>query len=114
MQEHIIRAELLKRLAEIQASIEHITSTSGIVELDQTVNGRLTRMDAMQQAAMESARLSRLENDNRKYLAALARLDNGDYGICCRCGDEIATERLHHDPATPFCRDCVDGSQSQK
>jgi len=110
MQEHIIRAELLKRLAEIQASIEHTTSTSGIVELDQTVNGRLTRMDAMQQAAMASARLSRLENENRKYLAALARLDNDNYGICCRCQEEIAEDRLRHDPATPFCRDCAAGA----
>jgi hypothetical protein len=80
MNEITIREELLSRLADIQTSIEHTTSISGIVELDQTANGRLTRMDAMQQAAMESARRTRLENESRKYLAALARLDCGDYG----------------------------------
>ncbi len=112
MNEITIREELLSRLADIQTSIEHTTSISGIVELDQTANGRLTRMDAMQQAAMESARRTRLENESRKYLAALARLDCGDYGICCRCGGEIAAERLRHDPATPFCRDCVESGPS--
>lgn len=98
-----IRIVLIRRLADIQASIEHTTLTSGVVELDQTANGRLARMDAMQQAEMGPARLSRLKTEQRKHLAALARLDNDEYGICCRCGDEIAAERLLHDPATPFC-----------
>jgi len=102
-----IRADLMARLADIRTSIDHVAKNTGIVELDQTANGRLTRMDAMQQTAMESARLSRLEIENRKHVAALARLDNDEYGICCRCGEEIAPERLQHEPATPFCVDCV-------
>jgi len=97
----------MARLADIRASIDYVAKNAGIVELDQSTNGRLTRMDAMQQAAMESARLSRLEIENRKYVAALARLDNDEYGICCRCGEEITQDRLQQEPATPFCVDCV-------
>lgn len=39
--------------------------------------------------------------------AALARIETGDYGICTRCGTEIASERLDILPATPFCRNCA-------
>ena len=34
---------------------------------------------------------------------ALARLDNGTYGLCEACGERIADERLAAVPATRFC-----------
>jgi DnaK suppressor protein len=37
---------------------------------------------------------------------ALARLDDGTYGICESCGLEIAEERLEALPFTRLCRDC--------
>ena len=43
----------------------------------------------------------------RKIEAALGRIEDGSFGICARCGEEIATERLAAVPHTPFCRDCA-------
>jgi DnaK suppressor protein len=37
---------------------------------------------------------------------ALARLDEGSYGVCESCGLEIAEERLQAMPFTRLCRDC--------
>ncbi len=37
---------------------------------------------------------------------ALARLDDGTYGVCESCGLEIAEERLQAMPFTRLCRDC--------
>jgi DnaK suppressor protein len=37
---------------------------------------------------------------------ALARLDDGSYGICESCGLEIGEERLEALPFTRLCRDC--------
>jgi RNA polymerase-binding transcription factor len=37
---------------------------------------------------------------------ALARLDDGSYGICESCGLEIAEERLEALPFSRLCRDC--------
>lgn len=42
--------------------------------------------------------------------AALGRMDDGSYGICMRCGDEISSERLDVVPFTPLCRDCAKGA----
>ncbi len=39
--------------------------------------------------------------------AALQRIREGTYGICVRCGDEIAEARLKALPDTPFCQKCA-------
>jgi RNA polymerase-binding transcription factor DksA len=39
--------------------------------------------------------------------AALMRIDNNVYGICQRCGDDIAPERLTAVPFTPLCVKCA-------
>jgi DnaK suppressor protein len=38
--------------------------------------------------------------------AALARLDDGTYGRCVRCGNAIAPERLEALPSAAHCIDC--------
>ena len=37
---------------------------------------------------------------------ALAKMDAGTYGVCERCGREIAPERLEALPWAVFCMDC--------
>lgn len=39
--------------------------------------------------------------------AALGRIEDGTYGECVKCGDDISEERLDVLPATPFCRNCA-------
>ncbi|NNE54107.1 MAG: TraR/DksA family transcriptional regulator [Sulfitobacter sp.] len=43
---------------------------------------------------------------------ALARIEDGTYGICLSCGDEISKERLEAVPYAPLCRNCVSGGKS--
>lgn len=100
------RLVLFQRLEEVRDLLATAIRESAPVALDQTANGRLTRMDAMQQAAMASARRIRLENEVRKLQAAIERLEEGTYGLCCRCGVDIPQQRLTVDPAAPFCAGC--------
>jgi|SRR5579863_8542026 RNA polymerase-binding transcription factor len=37
---------------------------------------------------------------------AIARIDDGSYGVCESCGLEVAEERLNAMPFTRLCRDC--------
>lgn len=39
--------------------------------------------------------------------AALARIREGTYGICMRCGKEISGQRLDIVPHTTLCRECA-------
>ena len=43
----------------------------------------------------------------RMIEAALARVEEGEYGYCVQCGDRISEERLDLLPATPFCPNCA-------
>lgn len=39
--------------------------------------------------------------------AALDRIENGSFGECVRCGDDISEARLDLLPYTPFCAKCA-------
>ncbi len=79
------------------------------VELDQQAVGRLSRMDALQNQAMAKATGARRDAERGRLLAALERLDDGEFGYCDDCGDEIAKGRLQLDPAALKCVDCARG-----
>lgn len=50
--------------------------------------------------------IDRAESRLRLIDEALARLENGTYGICADCGDEIGLERLKVLPFAVRCIDC--------
>jgi len=50
--------------------------------------------------------IDRAESRLRLIDEALARVDNGAYGICADCGDEIGLERLKVLPFAVRCVDC--------
>ena len=100
-------ARLEARLAPLREELVRTAAAATTVELDQTTQGRLSRMDAMQQQAMAAGLAERLRTEIRKTEAALDRVANGSYGECCRCGAEIPAARLAADPAAPFCTDCA-------
>lgn len=43
----------------------------------------------------------------RQIDAALGRIEEGSYGLCMKCGEEISEARLEALPATPFCKNCA-------
>ena len=77
------------------------------VEVDQTQVGRLSRMDALQDQAMAIEAERRREAELSQIEAALKRIENGTYGYCVTCDEEIAVKRLEQDPAAPQCIDCA-------
>lgn len=79
------------------------------VTLDQQSVGRLSRMDAMQRQAMAQATARRRQGRDARITAALARIDNGEFGYCQDCGEEIGLKRLTLDPTLPNCVSCARG-----
>jgi DnaK suppressor protein len=104
-----IRAKLAVKRGEICALLAETQEDAAPVALDQTQQGRLSRIDAMQRQEMAQAARRRRKRELERIDAALARLDAGTYGECVRCGEEIASERLALDPTVPLCRDCAGG-----
>ncbi len=106
------RKLLEQRLAELEDDHALTQEDRAPVELDQTTQGRLSRMDALQVQAMALETDRRREMEIRKIDAALERLDDGEFGYCLSCGDEIGVKRLDNDPAVPSCISCASGRLS--
>jgi DnaK suppressor protein len=105
---HAVRRKLEDELTRIEEAIAHADASAGTVTLDQSSVGRLSRMDALQQQAMAQGLRQRMAGQKRKLMAALERIDQGTYGLCCECGTAIAQARLDRDLAAVFCEDCAE------
>ncbi|SMF40665.1 transcriptional regulator, TraR/DksA family [Tistlia consotensis] len=108
-----LRAELERRLAELERLEAATRDDRRPVELDQQSSGRLTRMDALQQQQMALATGQRRQAAGQRIRAALARMDAGDYGWCLSCDEAIEPARLRLDPATPLCLACQQGGEQR-
>jgi DnaK suppressor protein len=102
-----IRTRLEAERRELLHDAEITAQERGVVVLDQTAVGRLSRMDALQNQAMQVETERRREIELKRIEAALKRLDAGEYGFCVSCGEAIQPKRLDMDPATPVCIDCA-------
>jgi DnaK suppressor protein len=98
------RSQLLEKRDEILAEAGKTLSEMS----DQTTN----IPDPNDRATIESGRSFelRIRDRERKLLAkieeAIGRLDEGEYGVCDGCGEDIGIKRLEARPVTTFCIDC--------
>jgi DnaK suppressor protein len=96
----LLKERLAALLAEAGAELRELTA-----EKEQVA-------DDIDFAAMESTRefTLRLRDRERilirKIQKALKRIDEGEYGICDNCGDDITEKRLMARPVATWCIDC--------
>jgi RNA polymerase-binding transcription factor DksA len=90
------RDELTARLRGIETELEsHHNPDWEDLALEREDDEVLESMGQMGQGEM------------RQITAALARIDDGSYGDCARCGTQIDDRRLALLPHTPFCAGCA-------
>ncbi len=76
--------------------------------------------DPTDRASLESNRnfTLRIRDRERKLLVkireALTRLDDGTYGKCDECGENIGIDRLKARPVTTLCIDCKSNQEAQE
>jgi len=91
-----LREELTHRIHSIDADVHHKKEP---VEKDFAEQVTQRENDDV---------LSAIDNEAQYTVqlidAALARIKNGDYGICAKCGEEIPEKRLE---ALPYVTTCV-------
>lgn len=90
------RAELTARLARIEGELDvphdaNWDEDAVLHEADEVLEGLGLKGEA----------------ELRAIDAALARIDDGSYGDCARCGNPIAAARLRALPATAVCAACA-------
>lgn len=98
---------LVARRTELRELSDMSAEARGAVELDQASVGRLSRIDAIQQQAMALNNERSRANELERIKAALARIDDGSYGECLACGEDIPEKRLRFDPSIATCVGCA-------
>lgn len=96
------REQLTKRLSELTARLNRIES-----HLQQTPNpdSEDRAQEAEMDEVLEGLGLAGTSEVDAIH-AALTRIEDGTYGICLKCGEDISDERLDTLPHTPLCRHC--------
>ena len=102
-----LKSQMIERKAELEILVEAHHDDTRPVALDQTTVGRLSRMDALQAQAMSVETERRRKEEMHRISTALERIDEGEYGYCITCGDDIENKRLGLDPAVPTCIGCA-------
>ena len=93
-------------------------------EASKTVSGmtnqRANMPDPSDRATLESDRnfTLRIRDRERKLIGkikeGLERIENGTYGICEECGEDISEPRLKARPVTTFCIECKKKQENQE
>jgi DnaK suppressor protein len=98
------RNQLTEQLNELLTMAEKTVST--------LVQSGDWAADPLDQAALESDRNYTLRIRDReshlirKITTALAKIEDGSFGICESCGEEISLARLKARPVTAYCIQC--------
>ena len=103
-----------QRLLDLRVELEKLEAMSADarkpVELDQSMVGRLSRMDAMQAVNMSQEASRRRQQTLTRIVGALLRIDAGNYGYCTLCDEQIPFGRLSIDPTYSLCIQCAEAS----
>lgn len=97
------RAQLEARMADL---VDRMRSIEDELDSHQSKDWEELAVEREDDEVLERLGLSGQAEMNR-IKAALARMDEGEYGYCTKCGEAISEERLDLVPWTPFCRRCA-------
>ena len=90
--------QLVQRVLQLETELHNIEAERDIEYMDhaqeEAVNDELIALDEHSRQEMEEIQ------------AALARIEDGTYGFCARCGDPIDPKRLEILPTARYCVQC--------
>jgi RNA polymerase-binding transcription factor len=102
---HQTKERLLKMRKEVMKEVQNAAATSR--EIGQDGVPDIGDMSANTYSRDVLLNLSEGQRQKiRDIDAALDRLAQGEYGICVRCGDDIAERRMEVRPFSRYCIEC--------
>jgi RNA polymerase-binding transcription factor DksA len=103
--QHAARDSLTRQRNELQGRIKALQSQ----EREETQDDTTDNAHEWENAELRGDEMDQALNELRGVEQALARLDQGSYGVCVRCGKPIGDERLDVLPDTVLCAACARG-----
>jgi len=94
-----------EQIKSVTEEIEELKELTKPVKLDASV-GRLSRMDAINNKAINDKQLREKKSTLQKLERAQERYEEDKLGKCLKCGNEIPFGRLKFMPYTTRCVQC--------
>jgi DnaK suppressor protein len=88
-----------------QAELEHVIRNREAITIEKSPDA----LDEVQHAAERELAIRNLDRESqllRNVRAALRRIDEGIYGVCLHCEEDISPKRLNAVPWAPYCIQC--------
>ena len=118
MVEHKVRLRIVeKEMFEHFKTVLRERKKALLAQANQTINRGVS---SVQEHLVDYGDIARLESDRTFHLRirdrerklikkiddAMKRIDEGTFGLCERCGEDITIERLNARPVTTYCIEC--------
>ncbi len=101
-----------KTLDAKQGELVHVLRNRDAITIEKSADA----LDEVQHAAERELAIRNLDRESnllRLVKLALRRLDEGSYGTCLHCEDDINPRRLKAVPWTPYCISCQEMADRQ-
>ncbi len=102
--------EFRKTLKTRQAELSEVLHNREALAIETSAD----ELDRIQQAQERDYAMGAIDRDSlrlREIRAALERIDDGSFGICLNCEEEIAAKRLAAVPWTALCIVCQEAAE---
>ena len=99
-----LQAQVHDKMRDVRATGE-VTKLSEVFDAGESSEADIQEDIELALIQMKSETLSRVDD-------ALARLEQGTYGNCFECGEEIAEKRLKALPFAVRCKDCEEAREN--
>jgi DnaK suppressor protein len=99
-----MHAEVKGKMRDVRAEGSWGSKASEVVDAVESSEADIQDEIEFALIQMKSETLNKIED-------ALVRLENGDYGNCFECGEEIAEKRLRALPFAVRCKDCEEARE---
>lgn len=94
-----------KILETKQDELERVVRNRDAITIEKSADA----LDEVQHAAERELAIRNLDRESnllRNVRSALRRIDDGSFGVCLHCEEEISQKRLAAVPWAPFCIQC--------
>jgi DnaK suppressor protein len=94
-----------KILENKQDELERIVTNRDAITIEKSADA----LDEVQHAAERELAIRNLDRESnllRNVRLALRRIDDGTFGVCLHCEEEISPKRIAAVPWAPFCIQC--------
>ena len=104
---------LLSKREMLESQLSESRDALKPVAPDQTLQGRVSRMDAIQQQGVAVSARKYTSTTLQKIASALKRFETQEFGYCRKCEEPIGYRRLKAQPESALCLSCQSSMDNQ-